>query len=72
MSVMKVQANMDADLVAKVDAFAKSMHVTRTAAMSFLLSQALDARSGMSTLSRLVDVYESTQDQIKGEASGKQ
>lgn len=58
MALRKVQANFDEALIAKVDAFAESMHINRTAAMSVLMTQALDSRDGLDAIKRLMDAYE--------------
>ena len=56
MSLQKVQINLEAGLVRQIDDYAASLHITRTAAVSVLLSQALQSQQLMSDLSSLVDL----------------
>lgn len=58
MSLQKVQVNLDASLVERVDDYAKTLHVNRTAAISVLLSRALQAEKSMNDLGRLLDAYD--------------
>ena len=58
MSLQKVQVNLDASLVERVDDYAKTLHVNRTAAISVLLSRALQAEKSLNDLGRLLDAYE--------------
>ena len=58
MSLQKVQVNLDASLVDRVDDYAKTIHVNRTAAISVLLSRALQAEKSMKDLGRLLDAYD--------------
>lgn len=54
----KMVMNMDEDLIAKLDAWAASNHVNRTAAVSILLSTALKQDKLMYDLGRMMDVIE--------------
>lgn len=58
MSLQKVQVNLDASLVERVDDYAKTLHVNRTAAISVLLSRALQAEKSLNDLGRLLDAYD--------------
>ena len=58
MSLQKVQVNLDAFLVERVDDYAKTLHVNRTAAISVLLSRALQAEKSLNDLGRLLDAYD--------------
>lgn len=52
MALERLQVNVEGDLLRQVDAYADSLHITRTAAVSVLLSRALQA-----DLSELMDAY---------------
>lgn len=54
----KLVMNMDEDLIAKLDAWAASNHVNRTAAVSILLSTALKQDKLMYDLGRMMDAIE--------------
>ena len=54
--VKKLVCNIDSDLLAMVDAYAASLHINRTAAISVLLSTALKQDRLMSDLSNMMDV----------------
>ena len=54
----KLVMNMDEDLIAKLDAWAASNHVNRTAAVSILLSTALKQDKLMYDLGRMIDAIE--------------
>lgn len=54
--VKKLVCNIDSDLLAMVDAYAASLHINRTAAVSVLLSTALKQDRLMSDLSNMMDV----------------
>ena len=43
MALERLQVNVEGDLLRQVDAYADSLHITRTAAVSVLLSRALQA-----------------------------
>ena len=54
--VKKLVCNIDSDLLAMVDAYAATLHINRTAAISVLLSTALKQDRLMSDLSNIMDV----------------
>lgn len=56
--VKKLVCNVDSELLAMVDAYAASLHVNRTAAVSVLLSTALKQERLVKDLGRLMDAYE--------------
>lgn len=58
MALVKVVTNLNADLVARVDEYASTLSINRTAAVSVLLTRALQAETAMSDLSRLMDAYD--------------
>lgn len=66
MALMKLQVNCEADLVEQVDAYAEKLHITRTAAVSVLLTRALQAEQAMFDLGRLMDAYEAEKTAQKG------
>ena len=57
MALQKVQMNLDEQLIKQVDEYAATLHVNRTAAVSVLLSRALQADKLAADLSDLMDVY---------------
>ena len=54
----KMVMNMDVELIAKIDEWAASNHVNRTAAVSILVSTALKQDKMMYDLGRLMDMVE--------------
>ena len=57
MALERLQVNVEGDLLRQVDAYADSLHITRTAAVSVLLSRALQADKLAGDLSDLMDAY---------------
>lgn len=57
MALQKVQMNLDEHLIKQVDEYAATLHVNRTAAVSVLLSRALQADKLAADLSDLMDAY---------------
>lgn len=57
MALQKVQMNLDEKLIKQVDEYAALLHVNRTAAVSVLLSRALQADKLAADLSDMMDVY---------------
>lgn len=57
MALERLQVNVEGDLLRQVDAYAHSSHITRTAAVSVLLSRALQADKLAADLSELMDAY---------------
>lgn len=54
--VKKLVCNVDSDLLAMVDAYAASLHINRTAAVSVLLTTALKQDRLMTDLSNMMDI----------------
>ena len=57
MALERLQVNVEGDLLRQVDAYADSLHITRTAAVSVLLSRALQADKLAVDFSELMDAY---------------
>lgn len=57
MSLRKLVCNIDEALMNQLDEYAASLHITRTAAVSVLLSTALQAQKSMNTLEELMKAY---------------
>lgn len=57
MAVQKLVCNLDEKLLRDVDAYASTLHINRTAAVSVLLSRALQADKLSDTLSDLMVAY---------------
>lgn len=56
--VKKLVCNIDSDLLAQVDAYAATLHVNRTAAVSVLISTALKQEHMMNDFRRLLDLVD--------------
>lgn len=57
MALQKLVCNLDGELLRQVDEYADSLHITRTAAVSVLLSRALHAEKLTDSLSAMMDAY---------------
>lgn len=57
-NLKKLIMNMDEDLIAKLDEWAASNHVNRTAAVNILISTALKQEKLMYDIGRMMDVLE--------------
>lgn len=57
MALKKYSVAMDGDLIERIEQYAASYHVTRNAAISLLVTQALDAQKVMGTLNEFMQVY---------------
>lgn len=62
MGVHKMVCNVDEDLLAQVDAYAAQLHISRTSAVSVLLSQALQAKQTITTLDELLRFYQAQEE----------
>lgn len=56
--IRKLVCNIDSDLLAQVDAYAATLHVNRTAAVSVLISTALKQENMMNDFRRLLDLVD--------------
>lgn len=68
MALQKLVCNVDETLLKLVDEYAELLHITRTAAVSVLLSQALRNEKLYSDLGRLMDAYD--RERIAKETAG--
>lgn len=57
MALVKLYCNIEGDLLKQVDEYAELLHITRTAAVSVLLSRALQAEKLTDSLSAMMDAY---------------
>lgn len=64
MPLVKLVCNVDDSLLKQVDDYAGSLHITRTAAVSVLLSRALQSEKLASDLSDMMDVYRAEKEKI--------
>lgn len=55
MAVKKIALNLDEELLKKVEAYANSIHVNRTAAISVILSMYLDALTATQNAATLTE-----------------
>lgn len=58
MALKKLILNLDEALIAKLDVYAKEHHVNRTAAVAFLLGNALEQRQALNTLDEILKLYQ--------------
>ena len=61
LALQKLVCNIEDSLMEQVDGYASSLHITRTAAVSVLLSTALQAQRSMNTLDELMKAYKAEQ-----------
>lgn len=61
MPLKRYSLNFDTELMAQVEAYAQQLHINRSAALSVLISQALQAQKGIDALSMLTDVVKAQQ-----------
>ena len=61
MALRKLVLNLDEELVAQLDTYAADKHVNRTAAISFLLTTALEHIQAISSLDELLKLYHAEQ-----------
>ena len=61
LALQKLVCNIEDSLMEQVDGYAASLHITRTAAVSGLLSTALQAQRRMNTLDELMKAYKAEQ-----------
>ena len=66
MALKKLILNLDEALIAKLDVYAKEHHVNRTAAVAFLLGNALEQRQAINTLDELLKLYQAEQAKQNG------
>lgn len=57
MALQKLVCNLDEKLLSQVDEYANFLHITRTAAVSVLLSRALQAEKLTDSISAMMDAY---------------
>ena len=56
--IRKLVCNVDAELLAQIDAYAEELHINRTAAVSVLLSTALKQNRLMNDITRMMDAID--------------
>lgn len=56
-NLVRVTVNLTPELVDRVEAYAERMNVNRTAAVSVLLSDALDQKQAMGTLNAMMEEF---------------
>lgn len=57
MAQKKYTIGMEPELIERIEQYAAKYHVTRNAAISLLVTQALDAQKALGTLEELMQVY---------------
>lgn len=63
MSVKRITINVDEHLLSRIDSYAESMGVTRTAAISFLCANQLLQNETVNAISGAIDVINKQADQ---------
>ena len=61
MALERLQVNIESALLKQVDEYAELLHITRTAAVSVLLSRALQAEKLTDSLSAVIDACKAGQ-----------
>lgn len=54
----RINLNLAVDLLEKIDSYAARVGVTRSSAVSILISQTLEQQQTMSDIAKLVEMYE--------------
>lgn len=57
MALERLQVNIESALLKQIDEYAELLHITRTAAVSVLLSRALQAEKLTDSISAMMDAY---------------
>lgn len=57
MALKRINLNLDEDLLFQLDGYANQMHVTRSAAISVLLSQFFQGQKTIQTMGSLLSLY---------------
>ena len=57
MALKRINLNLDEELLSQLDDYANQMHITRSAAISVLLSQLFQGQKTMQTMGDLVSLY---------------
>ncbi len=57
-NLVRVTVNLTPELVERIEAYAGKVNVNRTAAISVLLSDALDQKETMKTINSMMDIYQ--------------
>lgn len=66
MALKRYTFNVDEELMEQIDQYAASLHISRTAAISVLVTTALDAKKNMNTLEDLMSAYRAEQSKQTG------
>lgn len=59
--MVRINLNLAEDLVKDIDVYAKSLHITRTAAISVLCSNALQSIKTVDVVETMMNVYKAEQ-----------
>ena len=65
MALKKCMIGFDEELLAEIEAYAKRMHISRTAAVVVLCSKALESMSAMTTIEKLLKAYEDAPERLQ-------
>lgn len=57
MALKRINLNLDEELLSQLDDYANQMHITRSSAISVLLSQLFQGQKTMQTMGDLVSLY---------------
>ncbi len=58
MALKRLNLNLDEDLISKIDVYAEELHINRSACISVILSQFLSNKETVTTMGKMIDIYE--------------
>ena len=64
MGLKRINLNLDEELLSQLDDYASKMHISRSSALSVLLSQVFQNQKAIQTMSNLVEAYNDAKDNV--------
>lgn len=64
MGLKRINLNLDEELLSQLDDYASKMHISRSSALSVLLSQFFQNQKAIQTMSNLVEAYNDAKDNV--------
>lgn len=62
---IRINMNMPIELVTRLDNYATTMNINRTSAICVLINTALESRKAMNDLSKLLELYQQSDNEKK-------
>lgn len=62
---IRINMNMPIELVTRLDNYATTMNINRTSAICVLINTALESRKAMNDLSKLLELYQQSDNERK-------